>query len=117
MKNSLYISRTILSYPIDLTMQWIGEDILLTVTGGVKKHIGSISIYKPSTEQDYNASILLPKHRDNVVSDHFAKVISKKMNTTVTVICGIHYDSPGEDGINQILACTDNILEELVSML
>ena len=33
----------------------------------------------------------------------------------VTVICGIHYEAPGKDGLAEIVACTERLLQDILT--
>jgi len=44
----------------------------------------------------------------------FAEGLSRKLGATVTAVCGIHYEAPGRDGIEAVLACTRELLDEVL---
>ena len=87
-------------YKVWVDKHWIGNDIVLLVGGGDKPHIGGIVVCKPN-EPPYILS--LPKHRDVEALKIIASIVSKKYNTTCSVIGGIHIDNATKDEINKIL--------------
>lgn len=64
--------------------------VQLLIAGGDRSHIGSVSI---ADEQSNLVSHVFDGHRDNVIGDQWAKVLSQKWKVPVVVSVGIHYDS------------------------
>ncbi len=92
----------------------MGGDWLVSITGGCAPHIGSISTaYFESCELKLD-TLLLPHHRDDVVGDMFARELAARLGCTVTAVCGIHYESPGREGIAEIVRCTGEILSDIL---
>ena len=48
------------------------------------------------------------------MSDMFAERLSSRLGATVTVVCGIHYESPGREGIDAVLECTRELLDDVL---
>lgn len=107
--------REVLGFPITAAVTRAGDDLLVQVAGGCREHIGSVSTARFENEELKIDSLLLPHHRDDVVGDKFAKALAERSRATVTVVCGIHFDSPGRDGIREIVECTDSLLEDILS--
>ena len=59
----------------------------------------------------------MPPGTGDVVSDMFAEAIAKKLGATVTVVCGIHYEEPGKEGIETILERTRSLLDEVINSI
>ena len=110
----VHYERTVLGHPISATLSDIGEDLLVQVTGGCAPHVGSVSIGYPADGGISTEKLLLPTHRDDVVGDLFARTLAQRLSRKVTVICGIHYDAPGKDGLAQIVACAQALLDDIV---
>lgn len=97
----------------------VGDDLCVLVTGG-KAHIGSVSMAMPYPEKESSgtghaaaSTFCRPGHRDDVVSDRFAKTLAARLQQNVTVLCGIHYDNAGPQDIGTLLALADELLEIL----
>jgi hypothetical protein len=77
---------------------YIGDDILILITGG-KEHIGAVSF----CDCDSFSTILKKGHKDDVISKMVAKKIYKKLQLDVVVICGIHFDNISKSQIEEIV--------------
>ena len=114
MKKSHY-EKQVLGYPICIDLQPLGKDLLVQITGGCAPHIGSISVGYWEKGRSHLKTILLPEHRDDIVGDEFAKTLYEHLHIAVTVICGIHYEAPGKDGLAEIVACTERLLQDILT--
>ena len=79
--------------------------VQLLIAGGDRSHIGSVSI---ADEQSNLVSHVFDGHRDNVISDQWAKVLS------VVVSVGIHYDSITPQEIQFVVETMTQLLHEIV---
>ena len=111
---SIHVEQTILNWPISVSLTQSGPDWLVIIVGGCAPHIRTISVAYEENHEVVLQKILLPTHRDDVVGDRFAKVLAKQFHATVTVICGIHYETPGKEGLRQIVTCGENLLQEIL---
>ena len=109
--------REVLGYPISVELSGCGNDTLVKITGGCAPHIGSVSVAYLDSGEPALRTLLLPGHRDDVVSDLFAEAIAKKLGATVTVVCGIHYEEPVKAGIEEIMACVRGLLDEVINSI
>ena len=50
-----------------------------------------------------------------MIGDLFATELAKRLQTTVTAVCGVHYERPGQEGIRQIVACVKSMLQEIIA--
>ena len=110
-------TREALGFPINVALSGCGNDTLIKITGGCAPHIGSVSVAYLDSGEPALRTLLLPGHRDDVVSDMFAEAIAKKLGATVTVVCGIHYEEPGKEGIETILERTRSLLDEVINSI
>lgn len=110
-------TRSVLGFDITAELKYMGQDALVSIAGGCRAHIGSISTaYYDGGELKLN-TLLLPEHRDDVVGDMFARALAERLGVSVTAVCGIHYDAPGKEGILEIVSCTRQLLDELLAAL
>lgn len=110
----LSFEREALGFPINVTLSGCGNDTLVKISGGCTPHIGSVSVAYWDSGEPVLRTLLLPGHRDDVVSDMFAERLSSRLGATVTVVCGIHYESPGREGIDAVLECTRELLGDVL---
>lgn len=111
---SIHVEKAVLNWPISVSLTQSGPDWLVNIVGGCAPHIGSISVAYVENDEVVLQKILLPTHRDDVVGDRFAKVLAMRFHATVTVICGIHYETPGKEGLRQIVDCGESLLQEIL---
>ena len=103
-------SVTVQGYPICAEITPLDEGIHVLLTGGIKTHIGSMSVAEPDGPEQ---AITLPHHREDVVARQWASALSARFQCRVAVVCGIHYDMPGKEGLRQIVDCTERLLQEI----
>jgi hypothetical protein len=90
----------------------IGEDMLVTITGG-KGHIGGTALGTIIGGIATSSVITTPGHRDDRVAKVAAEKLAKILNRNVAVIAGIHYDHITEDEIDEALRLCDELVNEL----
>ena len=114
-------------YNIDAVILSVGDDVCVIVSGGDAPHIGAVSAgvfdcgvgaapmhmqdvsnknEKPLVTQLYpgqTATLVLPSHKEGVVSEMLAKELSARLEKNVTVLCGIHVDNLSKEGIAEIV--------------
>ncbi len=82
--------------------------------GGTLPHIGAVSVADPQgtihTQQ-------FPAHQDGVVSERWVKALSEAGYLPAVVVAGIHYDNLTCGQIAEVLALTDDMLDELLNTL
>lgn len=104
--------------------QLLGEDVLVTVTGGDAPHIGSVSMALPresltgsgapsATVSTYN----FPGHLDNAVGDAVAKAVCSATGRKTVVTCGIHTDGITADEIAAVRTMTAELIGQLIAGL
>ncbi len=111
-------------YCIMAEVRFIGEDILVSVWGGTKPHIGSVAVAqtRPSLKDPRRSSatssvINLPGHKDDIVSRMFAERISSAMNTCCIVTAGIHVDNASDEELSKILRNCEALCSQILTVL
>ena len=102
----------------------IGDDLMISVWGGTKPHIGSISVSVPrpglqdNTTMSATSSIInLIGHKDEVVARKFSEQLAAKFNKNAIATAGIHIDDITENQINIIMHNTTDLCLDLVNKL
>lgn len=108
------IKKEALGRTIEAWLTWRGKDLLVTVTGGDAAHIGSVSVCRMCGGEPRLEKILLPAHRDDVVGDKFAQALAQRLNTTVCVVSGIHFDGVSKQDIAEIVRASDEMLVRIL---
>lgn len=111
-------------YAVKASVQLLGEDVLIAVWGGTRPHIGSLAVSTPDKERDpedgRSSQVLqfsFPGHRDDVVARRVSERVAAALQRTVTVSAGIHIPDITPAGIDAVLANTDLLIEEIISLL
>ena len=107
-------------YTVHGEMRLLGSDLLVVLSGGTKPHIGSIAVAVPrpslvneevvsSTSSVYN----FVGHKDHVIAQRVAEVLSSRLNRHVVVVAGFHIDKISEEGIARVVGNCDGLAEEI----
>lgn len=103
----------------DLTS--IGDDLLVSIRGGTKPHIGSVvaSIPRPSLDDSKKCSatssvINFVGHKDEAVARMFSEKIASAFNTHTVATAGIHVDNLTVDGMKTILKNAETLCNKLI---
>ena len=104
--------------------RFIGEDILVSVWGGTKPHIGSVAVAqaRPSLQDPRRTSatssvINFPGHKDETVSRMFAERISSAMNCRCVATAGIHVDYASNNELSKILRNCEKLCSQALTIL
>ena len=88
----------------------IGDDLMISVWGGTKPHIGSISVSVPRpglkdgiSMSSTSSVINLIGHKDEVVARKFSEQLAAKFNRNAIATAGVHIDDITENQINIIM--------------
>lgn len=90
----------------------IGDDLLVTITGG-RGHIGGTALGTTIGGIATSSVLTTPGHRDDRVAKVAAEKLAKALNRNVAVVAGIHYDHITEDEIDEALRICDELVNEL----
>ena len=107
-------------YKVEAEVKLIGTDLLITLYGGDKLHIGSVAVALPrpslknnkqmsSTSSVYN----FLGHKDGVVAQRMSEALSASLNKKVVVVAGIHIDRITQKGIEKIIENCDKLAQEI----
>ena len=111
-------------YTVSASLQVLGPDVLITVWGGTRPHIGALSVSTPHPErapEEGRCSTVLqfsfPGHRDNVVACRVSERVASALQRRIVVSAGIHVPDITPAGIDTVLANTDCLIEKIISLL
>ena len=107
-------SVTVQGYPICAEITPLDEGIHVLLTGGIKTHIGSMSVAEPDGPEQ---AITLPHHREDVVARQWASALSARFQCRVAVVCGIHYDNLTPSGLQEVLRGIESLFPRVVELL
>ena len=107
----MVLEETLFGYPIRCQATKLDSGVHVLLTGGCKSHIGAVSIADPGKAPETH---VFPGHKDQFVSEPWAKAITEQTGQRTCVVCGIHYDNAAPAQIDEILQCTGRMLEQLL---
>lgn len=117
MADEIKLCDQILGYPIAVTALPAGRDWSVTVLGGCQPHVGSVSLAEYRDGIVTLRTLQRASHKDEIVGDRFARRLAEQCQCTVCVSCGIHFDSPTQADLEQIVTCSEGLLEKLCQMI
>ena len=111
-------------YRIFAEAKFIGEDILISVWGGSKPHIGSIAISIPglgfknpgaisATTSIYNFT----GHKDHIIATFFSEKIAEIFNARTVTTAGFHIDNPSKTELTMIIKNSKTLCSLLIKRM
>ena len=111
-------------YMVSASLQLLGPDVLITVWGGTRPHIGALSVSTPhsecASEEGRSSTVLqfsFPGHRDDVVACRVSGRVAAALQRRVVVSAGIHVPDITPAGIDTVLANTECLIEKIIDLL
>lgn len=111
-------------YKLSAEVKFIGDDLLVVVSGGDAPHIGSVAVALPrpslhdrrimsATSSVYN----LPGHKDQVIAQRVSEVLASQLNCTVVATAGFHRDGISTAGIKRVLENAERLAQKIHAAL
>lgn len=110
----LELSHQVLNYPLHIIIILMGEDLQVTIYGGIKPHLGACSIISPT--QPLHTTVF-PTHQDHYVTEMYAQRLFETFQCAVQVSCGIHYDQASAEDIHLIMQNMKEMLDQCVQLI
>ena len=114
---SLRLTKEVLGFELVATAVQMGEDWLVTITGGDTPHIGTTSLAWMDAGELVLKSLVCPTHKDHIVGEHYARTLAPLVKSRVLVVAGIHYDGIATEHIAHVVEASNELLKELVHLL
>ncbi len=95
-----------------LKVQEVDEDIVITVGGGERSHIGGVVLKVPDEEI---RTLPIGNHRDLEVLVPIAEAAFEKYGKTVVVVGGIHIDNASIEEIKEIITNCNQLKLKLIN--
>ena len=112
----LKITRKVSRVEITLEVKKLGEDYLLTLTGG-KEHAGAIAVglFDENSRRASSSVLTLPGHREEQLALDSARRVSKATGKTSVVVVGIHVDNINPEGIREIVSAAEEMVGNFIA--
>ena len=109
-------TRKVSRIEITLEVKKLGEDYLLTLTGG-KEHAGAVAVglFDEKNRRASSSVLTLPGHREEQLALDSARRVSKETGKTSVVIVGIHVDNINPDGIREIVSAAEEMVGNFIT--
>lgn len=114
-------------FDLHASVQLAGNDVVVTVGGG-KSHVGAIAIAQPrpslrdsATVSSSSSVFCVVGHKEDMLAKRTADRLAVRLNTTVVVVAGIHWDGLTPNDLEKIdrnaTALTDLLAERIRSLV
>lgn len=120
----LTLTKKFKNHNINCSAIKMGKDWNISIYGGDLPHIGAIAlgIPRPSLEDKNKISssvsvLTITGHKEDVIVQNAAKILSRTLNSTVVVSCGIHIDDITFNDIKSLNLTINNLVDELISKI
>jgi hypothetical protein len=110
------ITRRISRIEITLEAKKIGEDYLLTLTGG-REHVGAVAIglFDEKSQRASSSVVTLPGHREEQLALQGARQVSRATKKTTVFVAGIHQDNISPEEISDIVSASREMAESFIA--
>jgi hypothetical protein len=101
-----------------LSLQGVGDNLVAFIHNK-NAHIGAVAVGEYDLEHNRTSTSVITRlgHKDDVIAQRAAYLISKKTLKPSCVIAGVHLDDITDDDIQQLLQNTNSIVEDYLCYL
>jgi gallate decarboxylase subunit D len=111
-------------YSLEAFVKNIGNDLLVSIFGGQRPHIGAVAVALPRPSlkdpkvRSATASVFCyPGHKEDVIAKEAAERLSAALDTNVTVTAGAHWDNIDQSGIRTVLKSNRQLIEMIIKRI
>ena len=112
------------AYDLTASVRRIGSDLLVSIWGGEKPHIGAVAAAQPRpslrdpTVTSATASVICyPGHKEDDLAKRAAESLAAAVEQRAVVTAGIHWDNLDEEGIRRIVDNAAALVEMIKARL
>ncbi|MBC8081271.1 MAG: hypothetical protein H7X86_13070 [Gorillibacterium sp.] len=103
-------------FNIEIRLERMGKDYLFLVSGG-EAHIGATATAYSVEGKVHTELAVVPGHREDRLALEFAGLACSRLNTTVTVVMGIHLDKASRSDIDLAVQTVREEMDKLLDRL
>jgi len=89
-------------FPLQAVIIPMGEDLLISITGGTRPHLGGVSLVDASPDGNFSQVLVLPGHREDEPALAVGRQVAQATGRVVSVAVGIHWDGLKKKEIQEI---------------
>ncbi len=111
-------------YEIKAVGRPVGGDLIVSISGGTKPHIGAVaiglprpSLREPSVISSTSSVFTLVGHKEDTIAKRASERLAAGLNTVVVVTVGIHIDEISEEGIQKMVQTCDEVINSILEIL
>ena len=111
-------------YRVRANASFVGDDLVITVSGGEKPHVGAVAVGlpRPSLADPGQTSatvsvFALTGHKEDELARNIARELAEALNRNIVVTVGIHVENLAQKGIESIEESCRNLLDRLIKRL
>ncbi|HMK64569.1 MAG TPA: hypothetical protein VK564_02170 [Thermodesulfobacteriota bacterium] len=100
----------------------IGEDLLVSIWGGTRPHIGAVALALPRpslrNKKKISASssvLTVPGHKEDLTVKFVSESLSAALNKNTAVAAGIHWDRLTAGEIEEINRMTEKLTKKIIT--
>ena len=104
---------------IDLKATYVGEDLIISISGGDRPHVGAISYGGEGFENKEfkKNTIIYGNHKEYIISQRFSQRIGEIFKGNYIISAGIHLDNITKEEIEIVKKLSEELLEEIISIM
>jgi hypothetical protein len=101
---------------IILEAKKVGDDYLLTLTGG-REHVGAVAVglFDEKSQRASSSVITLPGHREEQLALQGARQVSRATRKTTVFVAGIHQDNISPEEITDVVSAAEEMVENFIA--
>jgi len=110
------IKRKVGKVEIVLDAKKVGEDYLLTLTGG-EEHVGAVAVglFDEKSQRASSSVITMLGHREEYLALDGARQVSRATRKTSVLVVGIHQDNISPEEIRDIVSAAGEMVESFIA--
>ena len=110
------ITRKVSRIELILEAKKVGNDYLLTLTGG-REHIGAVAIgiFDEKSQRASSSVVTMPGHREEQLALEGARQVSRATKKTTVFVAGIHQDDINPEEIKNIVSASRSMVEDFIT--
>ena len=109
------------AYKIQAEVLLVGSDLVVSIWGGSKPHVGAVALATPrpslrdSAVASSTSSVLTRLgHKEDEIVKKVSERVAAALNSVVVVSAGIHWDDISDEGIHTIDAICEALTDRLI---
>lgn len=105
-------------------VQIIGNDILLSIWGGTRPHIGSVALAQPRPSlrnpkkwSSTSSDITIIGHKEDIIAKRISERLASVLRRNVIVTAGFHWDNLTNRDIKMVENISQKISDEVIKKI